>query len=81
MNFFTGLCNGTGPGPGPTPPPAGPAPPGTTCGSGQVAKYTRVDGFELEGNDDATIPNLSEEECAKVCAENKVILTFQFQIS
>lgn len=68
--FFIGLCNMSMP----TPPPApvGPAPPGTVCGSGQLPRYTRQDGFELDGNDDAVIPNVSEQECIKICSDNKV---------
>ena len=68
---YVGLCNGTAT-PGPTAPPPV-APPGTTCGSGQVAKFTRIDGIELEGNDDATIPNVSDQDCVKLCANNQVL--------
>lgn len=67
--LVTGLCDGS------VTPPVGPAPPGTTCGSGQIPRFSRIDGIELEGHDDATIPNISEQECVKFCADNKVFPT------
>uniref|UniRef100_A0A914W580 Apple domain-containing protein n=1 Tax=Plectus sambesii TaxID=2011161 RepID=A0A914W580_9BILA len=42
-----------------------------TCEANESTKYLRIEGFQLQENDDLTLPGLTVEQCIEACTKNQ----------